>query len=184
MGQIREVRPALRLLGAFSRHETALAWTRQVAEQRWGTMALASEPFEFDDTAYYEPTMGADLKKIFFAFEELMDPAELVEVKHISNQLETRFATEHATGESRPLNLDPGYITEAKLVLATTKDRDHRIYLDRGIYAEVTLHYHAGAWRTRPWTYPDYQQVAYHHFFTRCREYLRSRLRGQPTVAN
>jgi hypothetical protein len=51
--------------------------------------------------------------------------------------------------EPRPLNLDPGYLTEAKLVLATTKDRNHRLYLDRGIFAEVTLCYQRGGsgWR-------------------------------------
>jgi hypothetical protein len=80
----------------------------------------------------------------------------------------------HPCPESRPLNLDPGYLTEAKLVLASTKDRDHRVYLDRGIYAEVTLHYQRGrGWQPRPWTYPDYRSEPYLQFFTRCRQYLR-----------
>ena len=79
--------------------------------------------------------------------------------------------------EARPLNLDPGYITEAKLVLASTKDRDHRLYLDRGIFAECTLHYRQGIWQLRPWTYPDYQRADYHAFFLACRDYLRARYR-------
>ena len=64
-----------------------------------------------------------------------------------------------------------------KLVLATTKDRDHRLYLGEGIYAEVTLHYQGGAWRARPWTYPDCARGDYHEFFLRCREHLRGRQR-------
>jgi hypothetical protein len=59
--------------------------------------------------------------------------------------------------------------------LASTKDRDHRIYLDRGIYAENTLFFHRGAWQPRRWTYPDYRRADYHQFFMDCRKYLRSR---------
>ena len=76
---------------------------------------------------------------------------------------------------SQKLGFDPGYLTEAKLILASTKDRDHRIYLDRGIFAENTLYFHAGSWQKRPWTYPDYQRADYHQFLLRCREYYRAR---------
>src|SRR4029078_12622455 len=106
--------------------------------------------------------MGTDLRKVFFAFESLVDPAELVACKETSNQWETDYQQLARHPEIRPLNLDPGYLTEAKLVLATTKDRDHRLYLDRGIYAENTLYYQRGAWQSRPWTYPDYQRPDYH----------------------
>ena len=68
---------------------------------------------------------------------------------------------------------EPGYLTEAKLVLATTKDRDHRIYLHDGIYAEVTLNWVRGGWVNQRWTYPDYQRADFQEFFTKCRDYLR-----------
>lgn len=74
--------------------------------------------------------------------------------------------------ESRPLNLDPGYLTPAKLVLASTKDHAHRIYLRDGIFAEVTLVYRKGKWQPLEWTYPDYRRDDYQQFFTRCRERL------------
>ena len=109
--------------------------------------------------------MGADLRKCFFAFERLIDPADLVDVKHQTNAWEGEYQQQSDWPEERPLNLDPGYLTEAKLVLATTKDRDHRLYLDRGIFAEGTLFFHHGKWETRPWTYPDYQREDYHAFF-------------------
>jgi len=76
---------------------------------------------------------------------------------------------------TRPLNLDPGYLTEAKLVLASTKDHAHRIYLGRGIYAEVTLHYQNGRWQSHDWTYPDFQRPDYHLFFSQCRDFFRRR---------
>jgi Domain of unknown function (DUF4416) len=178
MGAITEPRPVLLLLGAFSRHDIALDWARQTAEADWGPIALTSEVFSFDDTTYYEKTMGANLKKVFFAFERLIDPAVLVDLKLRTNDLEEQYRAANDHPEPRPLNLDPGYVTEAKLVLATTKDRDHRLYLDRGIFAEVTLHFCRGVWVTHPWTYPDYQSPGYHEFLTQCRNYLRGRYRS------
>lgn len=175
MAQIEPHRPVLFLLAAFSRHDAALDWARTTAEAAWGSIALESERFEHRETNYYDQTMGTDLRKTFFAFERPFDPAELADRKLESNQWEAEYAALALHPEPRPLNLDPGYLTEAKLVLATTKDRDHRIYLSRGIYAEVTLHFQRGAWHSRPWTYPDYQRADYHQFFLRCREYLRQR---------
>ena len=170
-------RPVLLLLAAFSRHPLALDWVRQTAEEAWGPVALASDRFDHRETAYYEASMGPELIKTFFAFEPLVDPADLVACKETSNQWEIDYQQLGNHLEPRPLNLDPGYLTEAKLVLASTKDRDHRLYLDRGIYAENTLYFHRGAWQCRPWTYPDYQRPDYHQFFLRCREYLRQRYR-------
>jgi len=175
MALVTPHRPVLLLLAAFSRYSEAIAWARKTAEDAWGPVALQSDLFDHRETNYYEATMGADLKKTFFAFESLVDPAELVECKETSNQWEIDYQQLGKHPESRPLNLDPGYLTEAKLILATTKDRDHRIYLDRSIYAENTLFFHRGAWQPRPWTYPDYLRADYHAFFDRCREYLRQR---------
>ena len=81
----------------------------------------------------------------------------------------------------RPLNIDPGYLTEAKVVLMTTKDRDHRLYVGKGIYAEVTLFFQLpGKWMSSRWTYPDYKCEAWHEFFFACRDYLRQHLQQQP----
>lgn len=175
MGDIRSHEPVLAIMAAFSRYDEALSWAKERAEHEWGRICLASERFQFVETKYYESTMGTGIGKELWAFEELIDPARLVELKLLSNAWEEAFRLQHHYEEARPLNLDPGYLTEAKLVLATTKDRDHRLYLDRGIYAEVTLFYHAGVWESRPWTYPDYRRPDYHQFLTRCREYLRQR---------
>jgi hypothetical protein len=73
----------------------------------------------------------------------------------------------------RPLNLDPGYLGLGKLVLASTKDHAHRLYLSRGIYAEVTLNYQDRGWRHHDWTFPDYRRADYQQFFSQCRDYLR-----------
>lgn len=177
MGEVKTQRPVLRLLAIFSRHDEALDWATRQAEAAWGPVALASPRFVFDQTEYYQASMGTDLHKQLLAFERLMDPGELPAAKLQTNTWEEQFADQRNLPEARPVNLDPGYVTEAKLVLASTKDRDHRLYLSQGIFAEVTLHYHGGSWKTRPWTYPDYATAGYHEFLDRCRARLRDHYR-------
>ncbi|MFV1965883.1 MAG: DUF4416 family protein [Pirellulaceae bacterium] len=173
MGEIRTHAPVLLVMAAFSRHDAALDWAEGMAVQHWGPAALTSPRFAHEETRFYERTMGTGLFKTFFAFERLIDPATLADLKHQTNGWEKSYRRPAGAAEHRPLNLDPGYLTEAKLILASTKDRDHRIYLGGGIFAEGTLIFQRGEWRTRPWTYPDYQRADYHEFFTRCRDYLR-----------
>jgi hypothetical protein len=174
MGQIQPAAPVLLILAASSRHAQALDWARQRCAQIHGPIVLTSEAFDFTETDYYAATMGAELKKQFLAFERLIDPAALAEIKRATNDNEAEYAALGRHTEPRPLNLDPGYITPAKLVLASTKDHAHRIYLRDGIYAEVTLAFRQRRWQPLDWTYPDYRRDDYQQFFTRCREYLLS----------
>jgi len=180
MGTVQAHRPVLSISAVISGYADAFAWAREMLTKEWGPIALTSELFEFVETSFYAKSMGEKLRKQFFAFENLIDPVSLPARKLRGNQLEMEYASTHDHSVERPLNLDPGYITEAKLVLATTKDRDHRIYLSDGIYGEVTLHFHKGQWCQRPWTYPDYQRADFQSFFSECREYLRRRYRSEP----
>jgi hypothetical protein len=168
--------PLLLVVAAFSRHAAALAWARGRLESLFGPVGLSSEPFVFDQTTYYEAEMGADLRKQFFAFEQLVAPDRLADFKLQTNALEAELAAARTWPEERPLNLDPGLLALGKLMLATTKDQAHRIYLRDGIYAEVTLRYHAGAFEPWPWTYADYRTPHVQAFLQQAREFYRSRL--------
>lgn len=174
MGTINSPSPALLIVAAFSRYAEALDWARETVAARWTPIALESPRFDFKETDYYDPTMGPGLKKTFFAGRELIDPARLPELKLTANAWEQEYAQFAGRPEQRPLNLDPGYLTLAKLVLASTKDHAHRIYLADGIYAEVTLYYQDQRWQHRPWTFPDYRRDDYQQFFTHCRQRLKS----------
>ena len=179
MGDPTPHTPARRIVAAFSRYPEALAWARDEAAAIWGPIALASDEFHFLETDYYQPTMGANLIKMFWVFERPMDPADLVDDKLTSGTIEAAYAKLQRHPEPRPLNLDPGYLTSAKLVLASTKDHAHRIYLSRGIFAEVTLHYQHRGWRHHEWTFPDYRRADYQEFFTHAREQLRRQERQE-----
>jgi hypothetical protein len=172
MGSITAPSPCLLLLAASSRYAPALQWAGEQLQNHFGRLALASDSFDFTETDYYTPTMGAGLKKQFFACERLIDPAALAAIKRQTNDWEAEYAARAHQPEPRPLNLDPGYITPAKLVLASTKDHAHRIYLQQGIYAEVTLSFRAGRWQPHEWTYPDFRRDDYQTFFSACRARL------------
>jgi hypothetical protein len=172
MGEIHSPSPVLLIIAASSRYDAALEWARTTAVKHLGSIAHSSEPFDFSETAYYTATMGADLKKQFLAFDRLIDPASLASIKRQTNAWEAEYAALQHHPEPRPLNLDPGYITPAKLVLASTKDHAHRIYLADGIYAEITLSYRRRNWQPMEWTYPDYRRADYQQFFTQCRDWL------------
>jgi hypothetical protein len=165
----------LPILAAFSRYDEALEWGCHRAAEFFGTVALASPKFAFRETDYYTPTMGAELTKCFWAFEPLRNPGELARWKRQAIQWEAEYAALGRRPEKRPLNLDPGYITLAKLVLASTKDHAHRIYLGQDIFAEVTLYFKDGRWQPRDWTFPDYRRADYHEFFLAARQFLRAR---------
>jgi len=180
MGQPTAPNPALLLVAVFSRHEAAIDWARRRAEETWGAVKFESPRFIFDDTDYYQPTMGSEIQKRFFVFDNDFQQDSLAEVKLLTNRWEEEYAEEAGHDESRPLNLDPGYLCLGKLVLASTKDHAHRIYLSGGIYGEVTLHYRSKRWQPAgDWTFADYRREDYHEFFTDCRAYLHEKIRKE-----
>ena len=174
MGQINPVSPVLLFIAAFASNEKALDWARRRAELVFGPIVLTSDPFRFDRfTDYYAESMGDVLFKRLWGFRIPIDPATLPDIKRLTNDWEAEYAATASEPASRPLNLDPGYVDLGKLILASTKNHAHRIYLRDGIFAETTLIYTKKQWVPLPWTYPDYQSPEYHEFLNRCREILR-----------
>src|SRR5262245_47582163 len=168
--------PVLLVVAVFSRHKEALEWAQEQLEAIYGPLGLASPLFEFNQTTYYEPTMGAGLRKRFLAFHDLVAADCLPKVKHQTNELERQCLASGRYPEPRPLNLDPGILSLGKFQLATTKDQAHRIYLRDGIFAEVTLRFQAGAFEPWPWTYADYREPHVRDFLEELRDLYRDRL--------
>lgn len=173
MGDIKTADRVLKFCAIFGHCSDALVWARDRLRDQWGGLAISSPEFEFTETHYYASEMGESLKKQLLLFPDWEAPDWLPAAKHETNRWEQEYRETAGSDVRRPLNMDPGYLTMAKLVLATTKDRDHRLYLGQGIYGEVTLHYKHGRWRGDRWTYPDYQRADYHEFLDQCRDYLK-----------
>lgn len=150
---------------------------RKALAGEFGLIDIESDVFPFDHTDYYEKQIGPDLARKIYSFEELIDPGTIADVKLNTIQMEKHLTKAADSDVERVVNLDPGYVGMLKMVLATTKDRGHRIYLRDGIYAEVTLQYVSGGFQGLPSTYPDYRLPEYREFFNAVRSQLRVSLR-------
>jgi len=181
LAEIQLVEPVVRFCGIISRHDDTLQWALELISKHWGKPVIQSPPIEFEAGGYYRASMGDDLIKTLVAFEGFQDPGELTDWKLATNQWESDYAALGLHNETRPLNLDPGYTSQAKLVLATTKDRDHRLYLRNGIFAEVTLTYVRKKWEHHRWSYPTYRGEEVTKFAQLCREHLRRYLQQERT---
>ena len=176
MGQVRLPSPVLLIVAAFSRHKEALRWAEEKLTASFGPIARASPDFAFNQTTYYESSMGAGLRKRFLIFDDLVAPEQLADIKLRANELEQEIIQMGKWSEARPLNLDPGILALGKFMLATTKDQSHRIYLRDGIHAEVTLRFQDHAFHPWPWTYADYREPHVLAFLGEASDYYRQRL--------
>ena len=160
------------IVGLLASNPAFFEAARAPLERSFGPIELTSALFPFDGTDYYGASMGAGLKRCFFSFKNFADPAALADWKLASNALEERLkpVLAHGGNPERPINIDPGYITGSKLILATTKDFAHRIYLRDGIFAEITLAFRAGKWLHHQFTFPDFKSGAYDVFLKKVRD--------------
>ncbi len=145
---------------------------RSILEKKLFEIELESEFYDFDFTDYYAEEMGREISRKFVIFKGLYPPDYLPELKIKTNEIEGQFAG--IDGFRRPVNLDPGYLESSKLILASTKNFFHRIYIGKGIFAEVTMHWRGKEWNFFEWTYPDYRSREYRNFFSMARKrYIR-----------
>ena len=145
---------------------------RPALEALLGPIALESPCYPFDKTEYYTPTMGAALQRQFFVFQELADPGALADWKLATNGIEEKLTPVLAPSgtPARPINLDPGYLTASKLVLASTKNFAHRLYLRDGIFAEITMNFRGDKWLSHQFTFPDFKSGIYDAFLSQARD--------------
>jgi len=173
MGLGKGHRPVKLFVGMFAGQEELFDTARSELGRAYGAVDHISPVWPFDFTTYYAEEFGENLLRQFLSFSELIDAARLPEVKLFTNNLEQEFTR----GGKRQINLDPGYVDLSKLILATTKNHQHRIYLGEGIFAEVTLRFVRKSFRPWEWTYPDYRTDHYIEFFNQVRQTYLEQLR-------
>jgi hypothetical protein len=146
--------------------------------EKLGPSIIETEPYKWTFSSYYSEEMGAPLWRKFIFFEQLIDPVLLKEIKIWSNELEKKFGELSGGVLRRKINIDPGYLDRSKVILASTKDPGHRIYLGEGIYADVTLFYLRGAYQPLEYTYADMKSDTAIEMFNGARELYFKTLRG------
>ena len=144
--------PVKLIFSVFASTGAGINETISLLTGQYGEPDFISNEVPFDYTSYYCAEMGENLVRRFLSMEKLIYPDSLPDVKLATNDIENKFAS----GEKRLVNIDPGYLSQAHLILATGKGYSHRPYLRDGIYADLTLIYQNKKFRSLPWTYPDY----------------------------
>lgn len=125
-------------------------------------------------THYYSSEMGPEenLKRIMIVCLEPYEREQFVAHKLWADQVER----ETSIDGKRRLNIDIGLLSLENLLLATGKNYSHRIYLNSGVYADLTLEFKQGKFNKLEWTYPDYTDSEKLRFFEDCRLILLSKI--------
>jgi hypothetical protein len=166
MARIRPVDKTLLFVGALYSDQEYYFRACEALRDIFGDIAMESPPSSWDFSDYYKDEMGTPIFRRFVFFREPFSPDELADAKLKTIKLETGFSVEG----KRQINLDPGYLTPAKVVLASTKDYSHRIYLRDGIYAEATLIFKGNRFQPHLHTYTDYKDEKRQRLFLLARE--------------
>ena len=163
MGVESEFKKVKLFSGVIYRDEGVYEETRKKLEERFSPVDLQAGPFDFDFTTYYNTEMGTPLYRRFISFERLIAPEELPGIKLFTNEVETASAI----NGNRIINLDPGYLSDANVIIATTKNYYQRVPLTQGIYAHMEYILKGKKLLTLEWTYPDFRTPEYMDFFDR-----------------
>ena len=174
MSRVKDPAPVKLIIGMISNKKAVFCDVEAILEKKFGVADYKSDFIKFDFTDYYEKEMGRKLLRRFLSFKRMIDPGRLAAVKIFTNKLEGEFAV---YGGSRRINIDPGYLTESAFILASTKGFQHRIYLSKGVYAEVTLKYQRPGFLPYDWTYRDFQTKPYTDFLKTARDSYRDQLK-------
>ncbi len=166
---------------ALESDEECFAEARRMMSADFGVEAELPGPWDFDVTDYYETEMGGEgIRRWIVAFDEPVHSEQLPEAKLLTNRVEERLAVDGR----RKVNLDTGYLDFNKFVLASAKFHEHKIHLDLGIYADLTLLFNSGVWHPLPWSFADFRDDRYYQALTRVRDGYRRRMRGSPSPRN
>lgn len=167
--------PCRLVMGVLVDTQALLDHVVSLLEGLYGPILHTSELSLFTFTDYYDQEMGGKPYRCYLGFEKLVDPSSLSSIKRQTNALEDAYHS----GGGRRVNLDPGLLSLGNLILATTKNRSHRIPLSEGIYAELTLQYERNAFHGFNWTYADYQSEEVKQLFALWRKTYHEQLKRE-----
>ena len=178
MSQPHEPDPVKLISSLFSPEKERIDTVIGEIAKIFGSVDWMSPELLFDRTKYYAREMGWPLHRRFISFSQLVLADHLVEIKLKTNEIEEQ----HLREGNRMVNIDPGYISPERLILATGKNYVHRVYLKKGIYADLTLLFQKGSFRPLKWTYPDYAAPEIIGFFNEIRARYMEQIREMKRI--
>lgn len=169
MGKTRSIESGLLFIGTLYSDPDVFSRAEEMLRKIFGEILLTSPASPWDYSLYYKDELGWPIVRQFIFFKDLIDAGSLPGIKLKANEIEEELSCNN----KRCVNLDPGYLTLAKVVLASTKNYSHRIYLGKGIYGEVTLVYQDNTFKPHLFTYRDYQDQGCIDLFVNARATLK-----------
>jgi len=169
MGKVKSPEPVLLFISTLYSNAGIFDQSQNTLIKNFGDILLISPSLPWDYSTYYKDELGSPLFRQIIFFKNLIDPGMLADIKLKTNEIEAELSSEG----KRRINLDPGYLSLSQVVLASTKNYTHRIYLNKGIYGEVTLIFQNGTYIPHLFTYKDYQDKTHIDIFMNAREILR-----------
>jgi hypothetical protein len=171
MASVEPYEPVVYFCALLARTDFPIEMAEAALERRFGEIDLRCGPWPFSETDYYSEQMGGELARSFVSFGRPGSPEHLPEAKQFTNKLEVRLA--RGTGQRRPVNIDPGYLNLAQMVLASAKPFAHRVPLRGGIHAQLEYLFHRKGIEFLRWTFPEYRRPEVVEYFIRVRERYR-----------
>ena len=172
MAIIRGPEKAILFVGSLFSSSDIFNDAEIVLKKKFGNVLFKSPSVPWTYSDYYNSELGCGIFRNFIFFDTIIDPSSLVSAKLQTKEIEEHFSKDN----KRRINLDPGYITLAKVVLASNKNYSHRIYLGKGIYAELELFYKDRMFNPLFYTYFDYNDEMFIKIFTEARSLLKKQL--------
>lgn len=165
MGKAKKPKAVKLIIGMLVKNKKLFSMSEEFFIKEFGPIDYESVILSFNYTDYYKKEMGSPLKRKFISFKNNISPRKIAKIKLLTNSIEEKLSA----NKKRQINIDPGYVSDSKLIMATTKDYFHRIYLNHGIYAEVTLRWRKHSFEPFEWTYRDYRSKEYVDIFNTIR---------------
>ena len=188
MGKIFSPKPAKLIISVITSDKNLFSRYKEILIKRFGGVDIESNTQPFNYTDYYEKEFGENLMQKLLSFSTLIRQDELAEIKIITNGLEKNNLDKNIKTNiipyKRKINLDPGYITLNKYILASTKNGPSRIYLNQGIYAEIMLRFINKKYVSCEYTYPNYKTYEYINFLTTVRQKYKLQLKENSNASN
>jgi hypothetical protein len=172
MEKIKTIEPSLLFIATLYSDPAVSEDSEKILKKTLGDLLFKSHPFQWDYSSYYKEELGQPLFRQFIFLKDIIDPGNLADIKLHTHEIEETLSV----NGKRRINLDPGYLTLSKIVLASTKNYAHRVYLGKGVYGEVTLIYKNGTYNPHLFTYRDYQDKISVDIFLNMRDTLKKML--------
>ncbi len=180
MGKIVDVLPVKLLFSIFTGKKEYFTFTLEKIEDIFGETEVFSDDFLFNHTTYYEAEFGKKLYRKFIVLKPLYKRDGIAKSKILTNEMEESFSK----NGQRIVNIDPGYLTLENFILFTTKNYTHRIYLENGIFADLTLIFQNKKFNSLPWTYPDYASDEIKNFLREIRKIYANQIKSSKEISD